>query len=488
MPAAISEEPMTTRPLSKNPADFASLSLSPELLEVVGELGYEKMTPIQAKSIPVLLDGRDLIGQSQTGSGKTAAFTLPILQKIDLGTHRVQALVLCPTRELCTQVAREVRKLGRRHPGLNVLILSGGQPMFPQLGALEKGVHIVVGTPGRVLDHLKRRSLDLRSVATLVLDEADRMLDMGFEDEMKTILAEIPRRRQTVFFSATFPDSITSLSRSYQKDPVRITIEDAPASQQPTIRQVVYESTPDGKFETFLWILQQTQPESAIVFCNLKATVGELARELKRIGVDAGQLHGDLEQAERDRVMAKFRNQSIRILIATDVAARGIDVEDLDAVFNFDIPQQPEIYVHRIGRTGRAGKKGLAISIASPKEKAKILRIEQETGFKIEPKQPGLLSRTDERGREVHREILKGEALMKTLFISGGRKDKVRPGDILGALTGEAGGLDGEQVGKIEIHDRFAYVAVSTEIAELALSRLRDGRIKGRKFRVEFVR
>ena len=471
------------RALSTNPKEFASLALSPELLQVVQELGYETLTPIQAQSIPMILEGRDVIGQAQTGSGKTAAFTLPILEKIDLNDRRIQGLILCPTRELCTQVAREIRKLGRRHPGLQVLILSGGQPMFPQLSTLEKGVHLVVGTPGRVLDHLVRRSLDLRRVATLVLDEADRMLDMGFEDEMKKILSELPRSRQTVFFSATFPDSILGLSRSYQREPVRITIEDAPQTA-PSIRQVVYEVEQDGKYDAFLWLLQQTQPASAIVFCNLKATVSELARALTGIGIAAGCLHGDMEQSERDRVMAKFRNESIRLLIATDIAARGIDVENLDAVFNFDLPAKADIYVHRIGRTGRAGQKGQALSFATSREKNRVQMIEKATGFRIDWKTPGTLGRAGEAPREV----LKGDVKMRTLFISGGRKDKVRPTDILGALTGEAGGLDGEQVGKIEIHDRFAYVAVANDIADLAFARLRDGRIKGRKFRVEFVR
>ncbi|MDR3605840.1 MAG: ATP-dependent RNA helicase DbpA [Oligoflexia bacterium] len=466
-----------------NLTDFSKLALSPELLEVIRELGYEKLTPIQAKSIPVLLQGNDLVGQSKTGSGKTAAFSIPLLSKVDLRDRSVQALVLCPTRELCTQVAREIRKLGRRHSGLQVLILSGGQPMFPQLTALEKGVHVVVGTPGRVIDHLVRRSLDLRGVATLVLDEADRMLDMGFEEDMKTILKDIPKSRQTVFFSATFPRTIEALSRSYQKNPIRVTIEES-AQASPQIRQLVYEVNPERKFDTLLWVLQQYQPDSAIVFCNLKTTVSELAEGLKAAGIPCDSLHGDLEQSARDRVMAKFRNQSTRILIATDVAARGIDVENLDMVLNFDLPAQPAVYVHRIGRTGRAGKSGVAVSFATSREKLKVLNIEKETGHALQQKTPSQLG---EKALET-RQVLGGSAKMQTLYIAGGRKDKMRPGDILGALTGEAGGLQGSQVGKIEIHDRFSYVAVAADIAQLALQRLRDGRIKGRKFGVEFVR
>jgi ATP-dependent RNA helicase DbpA len=465
-----------------SPTDFRSLALPPELLEVVGELGYEKMTPVQAKSIPLLLAGRDVIGQSKTGSGKTAAFALPILSAINLKDRQIQALVLCPTRELCTQVAREFRKLGRRQPGLQILILSGGQPMFPQITALERGVHVVVGTPGRVLDHLGRKTLDLSQVRTLVLDEADRMLDMGFEEDMKNILAEIPKNRQTVFFSATFPKSIEALSRSYQRNPERVTIEET-SQVAPLIRQVVYEVKPEQKFDTLLWTLQQNQPASAIVFCNLKETVNDLTRALKGAGVSCECLHGDLEQSARDRVMAKFRNQSTRILVATDVAARGIDVESLDAVFNFDLPAQSAVYVHRIGRTGRAGKKGLAISFATSRQTSKVADIEETTGFTIQRKIAGSLGAKAAASNQV----LEGTARMSTLCIAGGRKDKVRPGDILGALTGDAGGFRSETVGKIEIHDRFSYVAVSSDVAHLALQRLQDGRIKGRRFKVQFV-
>ena len=465
-----------------HPTDFASLSLPAALIEVVRELGYEKLTPIQAKSIPLLLSGKDLIGQSKTGSGKTAAFALPVLSSIQVKQRQIQALVLCPTRELCTQVAREFRKLGRRHAGFQALILSGGTPIYPQLVSLERGAHVVVGTPGRVLDHLSRKTLDLRFVRTFILDEADRMLDMGFEDDMKTILAELPKSRQTVFFSATFPKTIEALSRHYQRNPERVTIEET-TQAAPLIRQVVYEVTPDQKFDTLLWTMHQNQPESAIVFCNLKETVNELARALKSAGISCECLHGDLEQSARDRVMAKFRNQSTRILVATDVAARGIDVESLDAVFNFDLPAQSAVYVHRIGRTGRAGKKGLAISFVTSRQMAKVADIEELTGFTIQRKTAGSLGAKAAASNQV----LEGTAKMQTLYIAGGRKDKVRPGDILGALTGEAGGLRGEKVGKIEIHDRFSYVAVSADVASLALQRLQDGRIKGRRFKVTFV-
>jgi ATP-independent RNA helicase DbpA len=463
---------------------FEDLPIGEDLVQVTRELGFTKLTPIQAQSIPLLLEGRDLIGQSRTGSGKTASFSIPVLEKMNLRDRRIQTLILCPTRELCTQVAREIRRLGRRHAGLQVLILSGGQPIFPQLCALEKGAHIVVGTPGRVLDHLKRKTLDLSQVNTLILDEADRMLDMGFEKDMELILAKVPESRQTVLFSATFPKTIEALSRSYQKNPARITIQDEPQAA-PQIRQALYEANPDIKVNGLLWILQQTDPQSAIIFCNLKATVQELTQILKRAGVPAEALHGDLDQEDRDRVMAKFRNRSCPILVATDVAARGIDVEDLDAVFNFDLPPDPEVYVHRIGRTGRAGKKGLAVSFATSREKAKVQTIEKYTGKPMDRKTLAPVGNLD---RESFSAKLQKEAEMVTLYISGGRKDKLRPGDILGALTGEAGGFSGDKIGKIEIHDRFAYVAIEKKLAPIALQRLRDGRIKGRKFQIEIVR
>lgn len=463
---------------------FEELPISTALVQVTQELGYTELTPIQAKSIPLLLEGRDLIGQSKTGSGKTAAFGLPILEKIQLDRRDIQAMILCPTRELCTQVAREIRKLGRRHSGLQVLILAGGQPMFTQLGALQHGVHIVVGTPGRVLDHIGRGSLDFRQTRCLVLDEADRMLDMGFQDDMERILKVLPKKRQTVFFSATYPDTIEKMCRTYQVNPAQVKIEEGP-QDAPSIRQVYYEVSHDKKLNALLWLFQQTKPESGIVFCNVKTTVAQLAKDLKEAGVSSACIHGDLEQSDRDRVMAKFRNNSTRILIATDVAARGIDISSLDIVINFDLPNQPETYVHRIGRTGRAGKKGLAVSFATPRERGRIQLIQKFTGTEMSQR---TIAAIDHLQTEEITSHLPAESKMETLFIAGGRKEKVRPGDILGALTGEAGRMSATDVGKIEIHDHFSYVAISKNLAPIALQRLRDGRIKGRKFRVETVR
>jgi ATP-independent RNA helicase DbpA len=466
-----------------NETDFATLALSPALLAVVAELGFEKLTPVQAQTIPALLAGKDLVGQSRTGSGKTAAFALPILERLSLQTREVGALVLCPTRELSAQVAREIRRLGRRHAGLTVLVLAGGEPVGRQIGALEKGVHIAVGTPGRVLDHLRRRTLRVHRVATVVLDEADRMLDMGFQEDMEKILRALPPQRQTVFFSATFPSSIVTLCEKHQTDPVFVKVEAEP-EQAREIRQLVVHVEQEQKIGALRWVLATHAHESALVFANLKVTVNEIAKVLTEAGVSTSSLHGDLEQYDRDRVMAKFRNASTRVLVATDVAARGIDVADLDLVVNFDLPSQPEVYVHRIGRTGRAGKVGLAISLRNAREQLKVDAIEHLTGTKLVVTEREAVPRGEKKAALA--QALERDAKMATLRISGGRKEKVRPGDILGALTGEAGGFDAADIGKIEIHDHFSYVAVKKSISQGAQQSLSAGRIKGRKFNVTF--
>jgi ATP-independent RNA helicase DbpA len=458
---------------------FATLALSPALLAVVQELGFEQLTPIQAAAIPALLEGKDLVGQARTGSGKTAAFALPMLERLSLETREVRALVLCPTRELSAQVAREIRRLGRRQTGLTVLVLAGGEAIGRQIGALERGVHVAVGTPGRVLDHLRRRTLRVHRVSSVVLDEADRMLDMGFQEDVEKILKALPHERQTVFFSATFPSSIQELCQKHQVEPVFVKVEAEPA-QAAEVRQLVLRAEPGQKIGALRWLLQHYAPESALVFANLKATVAEISAALAQSGVSAESLHGDLEQYDRDRVMAKFRNGSTRVLVATDVAARGIDVENLDLVVNFELPSQAEVYVHRIGRTGRAGRVGLAISLRAEREQFKLEAIEQFTGTELT-----VIKQSTEAAKEPA--ALEREAKMATLRISGGRKDKLRPGDILGALTGEAGGFSAEDIGKIEIHDHFSYVAVKRSISQGAQRSLSGGRIKGKKFSVGFA-
>ena len=476
-------------PVSSTDGGFAALGLSPTLCQVVAELGFVAPTPVQARAIPLLLAGRDLVGQSTTGSGKTAAFALAILQKLKRGKRHPQALVLCPTRELCAQVARDFRKLGRREADLQVLIVSGGQPMKPQLAALELGVHVVVGTPGRALDHIVRGSLDLSRVATIVVDEADRMLDMGFGEEMEKILSGAPKPRQTVFFSATYPRSIDAMTKAHQQNPERLTVGELEGPQN-LLRQLAYVVDDTRRLETLLAVLRASPPESAIVFCNFKATVARIEQALAAAGISSASLHGGLEQKERDFVMAKFRNHSIRVLVATDVAARGLDIEGLDLVVNYELPFQPEIYVHRIGRTGRAGKPGTALSLVGSQDRAKVKAIEAAIGSPLERQAAPSADLKDAKVDDAptSKPSIVADATMETLYISGGRKDKLRPGDILGALTGEAGGFQGSDVGKIEIHDRFSYVAIAKGSANRAIQQLGSGRIKGKKFKVGLAR
>ena len=465
---------------------FDDLGLSPGLREVVRELGFTAPTEVQARAIPLLLAGRDVVAQARTGTGKTAAFALPMLDRLatelvasDARTPR--ALVLCPTRELAAQVAREVRRLGRKLGGLRVLVLVGGEPRRTQASALEEGAHVIVGTPGRVLDHLKRRDLDVSRVGTVVLDEADRMLDMGFEDDMRAILAAAPRARQTLFFSATYPRSIAAMSAEHQREPVRITVEDA-HEDVPEIAQWLMRVEPERKLRTLGWVLGHFPHESALVFVNFKASADELVKALVKSGVSAAALHGDLEQHDRDRVLAKLRNGSTRVLVATDVAARGIDVEGLDLVVSYELATKPEVHVHRVGRTGRAGRAGVAVTFATPRDTDRVAAIEALIGASL----PRLTRPRDENDAPIDAPVVdaRRDAAMTTLRIFGGRKDKVRPGDILGALTGEAGGLAGTDVGKIEIHDTFSYVAVARGVSSKALRSLSTGRIKGRRFRV----
>ncbi len=457
-------------------SSFESLGLAEEQVEVLRELGYTTPTPVQRASIPRLLAGQDVIAQASTGTGKTAAFSLPLLARLSMEARVPSALVLCPTRELSAQVAREIRRLGRKQKGLRVLVLAGGELRRRQTESLHQGAHVLVGTPGRVHDHLRRGDLKLEEVRTVVLDEADRMLDMGFSEDMDAILGALPAGRQTALFSATFPESIEAMSQRHQRAPVRITVESE--IEAPEIRELAIKTEPAQRLETLLSVLKAYPHESAIVFTNFKASVAEVEKALVREGRSVAPLSGDLEQFDRDRVMAKFRNGSVRVLVATDVAARGIDVSAIDLVVNYEVPTRAELYVHRIGRTGRAGQRGVAVSLLVPADKPHVLAIEALTGQPIErvalPKASELPARSPAAARD---------AKMDTLRILGGRKDKVRPGDILGALTGEAG-VAGDDVGKIEIHDTFSFVAVSRAVSREALKRLQAGRIKGKRFRV----
>ena len=434
------------------------------------------MTPIQAQSLPAILKGRDLLAQAKTGSGKTAAFAIGILHKLEVKTYRTQALVLCPTRELADQVSKELRLLARAIPNTNILTLCGGKPMGPQLASLERNPHIVVGTPGRVLKHLGKGTLKPDALNMLVLDEADRMLDMGFHDDIMRIIEMTPRQRQTLLFSATYPDEIKEISHAIQIDPVDIRVESLHDNKQ--IEQIFYEIQKGERTKTLVALLQHYRPESSVVFCNRKQQCQELAEELWQQGFHAQALHGDLEQRERDQVLVQFANKSSSVLIATDVAARGLDIKDLEAVINFELSPDPEIHIHRIGRTGRAGNAGLALSLFMASEAKKVTAIED---FQNSP------VRMDKTGSLKTREDFRLSPPMVTLYINGGRKNKVRAGDILGALTANTN-LPGKQIGKIDISDYHAHVAVERPVAKQALKILAEGKIKGRRFKVRKLR
>ena len=453
--------------------DFGSLPLKPTLLASVETLGYTTMTPVQAQSLPPMLAGRDVIAQAQTGSGKTAAFGLSLLQTIDVDSIRLQALVLCPTRELADQVSKAIRKLAANIPNVKLLTLCGGMPLGPQLASLTHDPHIVVGTPGRVQEHLKRQSLHGGGIKVLVLDEADRMLDMGFTEAIDDIIGRIAKHHQTLLFSATYPDEIRTVSQRVQSDPVEVTIDPA-AGKRPAIEQRFHEVEAAQKPDALAQLLGSTQVAQALVFCNMRREVDALAQELDRRGFSALALHGDMEQRDRDEVLVRFANHSCAVLVATDVAARGLDIVSLPLVVSYDIAHDPETHTHRIGRTGRAGESGLAITLCTPRERPKAANIEAMNGTPL-PWRP--LKIAPSHGKTLHL------APMKTLVIDAGRRDKLRPGDILGALTGDAG-LEAKDIGKIDVFATRAYVAIGRALANRALERLRAGRIKGRNFRV----
>jgi ATP-independent RNA helicase DbpA len=462
---------------------FSTLPLSDSFLANLDSLGYKEMTPIQAQSLPSVLQGCDLIAQAKTGSGKTAAFGIGLLQKINPAWFATQGLVLCPTRELADQVANELRRLARSMGNVKVLVLTGGAPMRPQIASLEHGAHIVVGTPGRIRDHISRQTVDLSTVQMLVLDEADRMTDMGFYDEIAAIVRECPKRRQTLLFSATYPDDFRAATESFLYDPVEVIIEAQHSSAQ--IEQRFYEIGFDERDAAVARLLGHYRPGSAIVFCNTKAHCRELLDTLRADGFSALALYGELEQRERDEILVLFSNRSCSILIATDVAARGLDISGLEAVINADVSKDSEVHVHRVGRTGRAGEQGLALTLCAPNEKKWVKAIEEYQGVTAEWHSIKELSADDEHG---------DPAPMMTLCIAGGKKDKLRPGDVLGALTGD-GKLAKEQVGKINVTEFQTYVALDRRIAYDAFDRLNAasrlggdfGSFKGRNFKMRFI-
>ncbi|MFC3106755.1 ATP-dependent RNA helicase DbpA [Undibacterium arcticum] len=474
---------MNSTPVSSSdyPASssFESLPLPPALLTNLDQLGYRQMTSIQAQSLPLILERRDLIAQAKTGSGKTAAFGIGMLARLNPNWFAIQGLVLCPTRELADQVANELRRLARFADNIKVLTLCGGAPMRPQIASLEHGAHIVVGTPGRIRDHISRQTIDLSTVQMLVLDEADRMTDMGFYEEISGIASACPTRRQTLLFSATYPDDIRRASAEFLQQPAEVKVEAQHSASR--IEQRFYEIGFDQRNAAVAQLLRHFQPVSTLAFCNTKVQCRELAAELRAQGFSALALYGELEQRERDEILVLFANRSCSVLVATDVAARGLDITTLDAVINVDVSKDTEVHIHRIGRTGRGVDSGLALSLCAPNEKKWVKLIED---YQRGPVGWFDLAEVTAGAMEVP------AAPMVTLCIMGGKKDKLRPGDLLGALTGDAG-LTKEQVGKINVFEFMTYVALDRRIAQQAFDRLCGrgdiGSIKGRGFKMRFI-
>ena len=524
---------------------FEEMNISDWMLRAVKDMGFEEASPIQSQAIPLILEGHDIIGQSQTGTGKTASFGIPCLEKIDPDDRKLQALILCPTRELAIQVSEEFRKLLKFKDNIRVLPIYGGQPIDRQILALKKGAQVIIGTPGRVMDHMRRHTLKMANVKYVVLDEADEMLDMGFRDDIELILDKVPEERQTVMFSATMSDEILDLSKKYLSNPEYVKIS-RKALTVPNIEQIYFDVKEKYKLEALCRLIDVYSPKLAIVFCNTKKRVDDVTEQLLGRGYFADGLHGDLKQAQRDRVMQKFRNGAIEILVATDVAARGIDVDDVDIVFNYDIPQDEEYYVHRIGRTGRAGKSGTAFTFCVGREIYKLRDIMTYTKTKIRQELLPTLddiekNKTDVFVEKIRAAITQGglekyaaiaedmldddtniidiaAALIKMnlgeyvsdysaaendlnvknplgsaepkskdmvrLFVNAGKNSKIRAKDIVGAFAGETG-VPGQVIGAIDIYDDFAYVDVPFEYAKDIIDGMKNSRIKGRKISIE---
>jgi len=455
---------------------FDTLPLHADILKNLDSLGFKAMTPIQEKSLPYILDKKDIIAQAKTGSGKTAAFGLGMLSTLNANSSEPHAMVLCPTRELAEQVSKELRRLARGMSNIKILTLSGGSPEHIQQQSLKHGAHVIVGTPGRIQKMIVKKALVLRNIKMFVLDEADRMLDMGFNKDIHAIAEHLPKQRQTLLFSATYPDEIQELSANLQKSPIEVKVD--AQHDENVIRQLFFQvDGPKNKIDALNAVLNHYQPESTVIFCDTKQTSREIAAHLQNRNIAALAIHGDLEQKDRTLVLTQFANKSCLILVATDVAARGLDIADLQAVLNYTLPSDPEVYVHRIGRTGRAGKEGLALTIFTDREKSHVEMIKSYSGNTFHDEKVENLQKSKK---------FDGRPKFSTISILGGRKDSLRPGDILGALTGE-GGIPGTSVGKIDIFEIQTYVAVATPDMERALFCLQNGKIKGRRFRIGAV-
>jgi len=519
---------------------FEELDLNHAIIRAVEDMGFEEMSPIQAKAIPIILNGKDVIGQAQTGTGKTAAFGIPLLQSIDPKEKNLQGLVLCPTRELAIQVAEEFRKLGKYMRGIKVLPVYGGQEITKQIRSLKGGIQIIIGTPGRVMDHMRRRTIKFDHIRMVILDEADEMLNMGFREDIETILSQIPEERQTIMFSATMPKPILEIARTYQNNPELIKVIKKELTV-PKIEQYYYEVSPRNKEEVLCRLLDIYNPKLSLVFCNTKKQVDELTAALQGRGYFAEGLHGDMKQQQRDRVMHSFRNGKTDILVATDVAARGIDVDDVEAVFNYDVPQDDEYYVHRIGRTGRAGREGRAFTLVVGREVFKLKDIQRycKTKIKLQPipsiddvtavkaekilekvkniienedlaKMVGLIEEKindngitaldiasaflkmamgDDSNQDVDKEDeyfgdTGAKEGMVRLFINLGKKQNIRPGDILGAIAGETG-MPGKLIGTIDMYDKYTFVEVPREYASEVIDVMKMAKIKGKSINIE---
>lgn len=450
---------------------FTELNLTEELMQALTSQGFSSLTEIQQKALPEILRGKDVLGQAKTGSGKTLTFSLGVLQRIDMSSFGVQGLVLCPTRELAEQVAEEIRKLGKRMANLKVLTLYGGTAIGPQIQSLKYGAHVIVGTPGRIMDLILKNHLNLWHVKTLVLDEADRMLDMGFEEEMTMVIREVPAERQTLLFSATYPDSIKRISEQIQQNPLTVKVEATHDHQK--IEQIFFEVEKDHKSKATAALLSEYQPESCMIFCNTKIACQELSDYLQQQGFSAIALHGDLEQKERNQVIARFSNQSDLILVATDVASRGLDINNVTLVINYQVTTEAEVHIHRVGRTGRADKEGIALTLAAPEEIHFVRAVEEAQGSKAKWK--GIQAMRFHANRIVHPKY-------QTVAIDGGKKSKLRPGDILGALTQDAD-IPGDDIGKIKITATHSFVAIKIRSVKRVISYFREGKIKGRRFK-----
>ena len=452
---------------------FAEYSLREELLDNLEELNFHTMTPIQSIALPIALKGKDVIAQAKTGSGKTAVFGLTILNSLDLSDITIQSLILCPTRELAEQVAKEIRTLARMLPNVKVLTLCGGVAEIHQERSLSYGAHILVGTPGRVLRLLNKKVVAFGLINTLVLDEADRMLDMGFIGDITEIISHLPTKRQSMLFSATYPLEIKDLGQSVLNDPIEVKVDIE--HEQSRISQIFYEvERHQDKSQALLKVLALHRPDRLIVFCKTKQITDDLAKLLQKNGIFAEGIHGDLQQNERTSVLTKFANRSLSVLVATDVAARGLDISDLTAVVNFDLPSDPEVYIHRIGRTGRAGLTGQAFSFFIKKNSYRLTNIEEYVGSKCD-----IVKIEDVSDGQPYNLT----PPMRTMYVGGGKRNKLRPGDILGALVGEAK-LSPDDVGNIAIFNILSYVAIKADRLDQAISKLRAGKIKNKKFKV----